>query len=629
MLTRTKTKCYQNELISATKISNFIKNDKILDYLDLINKKNLTLNSDLELVKKRSIESIESIENIESNKKMKTSFDYIMESGYYFEEIIIEEIIKKMKNENQTYKLKKITEKDIHLNCVETIKVIKENKHNIILGSILINSKNNTWGKPDLIVRGDWILKYINDNIININPNKWYIIDIKSSTINLISGGETMSSKLLYDLYKSQIYIYTEALNMLLEEYGIKNDVEYGFVLGKKYKYIQNKNIIYKKSFECLGIINYNQESEKGIIWKNIIINAIEWHNELKLNWESLKLNPINNNALYPNMKNQYDKNYHKLKKDIAIKNKEITLLWNCGIINRNLAWKNGIKRYDDPKLNVEILGLKNSSKEKIINMMLEIIHTDKKFILDKKNNKFDWQTINKTELFVDFETYNTDAIFDENYEYDNFLNNNQKIYMIGLSYFDNQTIIHKTFIIKYENYSKLIINYQEKNNKIINYNDCIFCENEQDLLVKFISFVNNFNDKNTKIFHWSCAEPIIFNKKINEYDLDKNISSFCWIDLLKIFKDDNYPIIIKECFNFGIKEIVKKLNEYGEINLTWSDLDDGLLSSFIARDIYLNKILSSKSTMYEIIEYNYIDCKALYLILIWMRNQIKIEKNI
>ena len=64
---------------------------------------------------------------------------------------------------------------------------IVENKHSIILGGVLINPKDKTWGKPDLIVRGDWIKNYILQQDIPVENNLWYIIDIKSSTMRVMS----------------------------------------------------------------------------------------------------------------------------------------------------------------------------------------------------------------------------------------------------------------------------------------------------------------------------------------------------------------------------------------------------------------------------------------------------------
>lgn len=645
MLTRSSFKNKKANLISATRISNYIKNDMILDYLDLLDENKIMLDENFKITKKRTRtitdnpDDPDDSDNPNNNcikKKSKSSFDYIVESGYIFESDIMEQIELMMLEKNENKKIFKLTETNINLNCEQTINTIINNKHTIILNSILINKKNFTWGKPDLLVKGEWIEKYIQNNMqhLNLDSEKWYVIDIKSSTINLINKGEDISSKLLYNVYKSQIYIYTDALNELLKEHGINNNVNYGFILGKKYKYSVSKNIIIKKPFEYLGIIDFNKEFNNGDNWKNTIINAVSWINDLRTNWQNFKVNPINKDELYPNMKNTYDKNWHRLKKEIAVKNKEITLLWNCGMSNRKLAWVNGIKHYDDPKLTSTILGFKGSSKETIVSSMLELLHTDKIHIIDKLNDHMEWQSKSKWEFFVDFETYNIDAIYDENNDWDNIFDSKQKIYMIGISYFINKNVlVHKTFILEYKNCYMLEKEF-ENNTQFDNvkYGDCIFCKNELDLIKKFSDFIKSFKPtqmdieffkKNIRLCHWSGAEPIIFNKKITEYNLDWNDFYFNWYDLLKIFKHDRYPIIIKECFGFGIKEIVKKLNQYGLIKLSWSDLDDGLLSSFIARNIYMGGDENYNNNMYYIVEYNYIDCKALHYILEWIRKEV------
>jgi hypothetical protein len=67
-------------------------------------------------------------------------------------------------------------------------------------------------------------------------------------------------------------------------------------------------------------------------------------------------------------------------------------------------------------------------------------------------------------------------------------------------------------------------------------------------------------------------------------------------------------------------------MNLHKMIELKWPDLDDGLLSSFIARDIYkctVDKNNFNNCNMQDIVEYNYIDCKALYLILNFIRNYL------
>ena len=68
-------------------------------------------------------------------------------------------------------------------------------------------------------------------------------------------------------------------------------------------------------------------------------------------------------------MKNHYDNAWHKIKKQVAIKNKEITLLWNCGIQQRKYAKKHKITKYTDPKLTPNKLGfIEDSTKHNILN---------------------------------------------------------------------------------------------------------------------------------------------------------------------------------------------------------------------------------------------------------------------
>jgi len=653
VLTRQQKKLKSVDLISATRISNSIKNDKLLDYLDILDANGLEVSKNLTVVKKRSRStnyySGDEQTETQVNKKKKTSFDYIVESGYLFEYNIINEIKQMMKNNNQENKLIEINENDIYLNAMKTIQIIKRNFHSIILGSVVINTNNNTWGKPDLIVKGCWLNKYIVKNIVGLNNNKWYIIDIKSSTIQLINGGEDISSKLLYSVYKSQVYIYTQALNQSLKDYGIFNDVEIGFILGKKYKYVLNKNQIVKNSFDNLAVINFNKEKVKGVYWNKIIDSSINWLRELKTNWKDFTLNPINRDELYPNMKSKYDKNWSCVKKNIATYNKEITLLWHCGIFNKEKAWKMGIKSYMDPKLTPEILGFdKSTTKYTIVDCMLKLLHNEKSnYILDSQNNIMDWQNKVEWEFFVDFETYNyDDLVWDEANEWDNIYTGNQKIYMCGISWIDSNTLqlTHKSFVIKYPNLQNLKKEFEklskldETGEKIlVKWDDYIECVDELDLIKKIVNFVNSFKPNNmtkteffkqTRLIHWSGIEPILFNNKITEYQLDCEEYKLNWYDLLKVFKHPQYPIIIKECFGFGLKTVVKKLNDMGYIDIVWPELDDGLLSSFIARDIYYSKSEKPNKQMYELIKYNWIDCKAMLVLIQWMRNCVNENRS-
>jgi hypothetical protein len=106
---------------------------------------------------------------------------------------------------------------------------------------------------------------------------------------------------------------------------------------------------------------------------------------------------------------------------------------------------------------------------------------------------------------------------------------------------------------------------------------------------------------------------------------MNTTVNILPWFDLMEVFKNSLYPITIKNCFSFSLKEITKTLHSHKLIKLEWPDLDDGLLSAFIARDIYKKLTLTENlnNNMQDIVEYNYIDCKALHLILNCIRKCI------
>lgn len=623
-----------NNLVSATRLANYIRNDPIIDYLDIVNKNEMVVSEDtLNLEKKKEQQSV---------KKRKTSFDYIVEEGYKFEEKIIIKIKKKMIENNLKDKIITIEKyENINEHFEKTKEIIEQHKFDVILGGILINKKNMTYGYPDIIISGLWINKFINSPPPKIICDElYYIIDIKSSTINLINGGKYVSCSNLIEGYKTQIWIYKEALNQIQ-----KCESNYGFILGKKYKYIQdNKEIYIKDPFYMLGLIDYSHEKDKGNNIKNKITKAIKWNRELKKNWKKYKLYPIST-KIRPNMKNSFDKNYKKIKKHVATKNKELTLLWNCGVKQRNYAFKSKITKYSDLKLTPEKLGfVENSSRYNILNSMLSTTQSDKLIFLNKKNNHNNWQKKTQHEFFVDFETYTPS--FDEKLIYEEEEpDETQCIYMIGAGHqifqqkvdvVDTQYVF-KCFIIKYSGSDSIYKNITKKYN--CKEEDIIQVLNEKMLIESFINYIYSFKKNNepryrfiqkTRLIHWSWAEPCLFAKKLFKYNMNTIVNILPWFDLMQVFKHSKYPITIKNCFSFSLKEITKAMHSHKMIDLMWSDLDDGLLSAFIAKDIYKNfnhNNNSNNDNMQDIVEYNYIDCKALYLILIYIRQYLSNKK--
>jgi hypothetical protein len=651
MLTRSSKRVKIHSISEYTSISSFkntINNDRLLDYLELLNNKKREISLDTLEIKPKQ-------DNLK--KERKSSFEYIVENGRIFEEDVFEEIKRRMKINKDLRQLFDLRDsEDKQIKCDLTKEFLLNRKPMVILGGALYSKEREIFGYPDLIVSGKFIKKYfcedkdcdynyenekkkkrkfydLNDNKSNITKRdidgnnipykkiqntKYYIIDVKSSSLDLISRGDFLSNNKDYNFYKFQVYSYNNCLNSLFEENNLENNVDIGFLLGRKYKTRINKEDVYYSCFQNLACINFTNE----FIEKNDEYCRIgkQWLvKDLGSNFSKFCLNPINRKELYPNMKNYLEGDYRRIKKRIADVNGEITQLYYCGVDKRIECQKMGIMDLNDERINSDILGFKNKANEEIIKKMLELNKSDKYIYIDKElNNCMDWQDKNEYEFFVDFETYSKSNISGPDEDI---------IYMIGVCYEEE----FKCFIINNKYEIKKHIKKRKNEDLNCDLSNYVLCHDEYDLINRFTDYIYSKNNsktdncvykKNARLIHWSNFEERVFSSKIEKYSLNKKRFTLNWYDLCNVFKYTDSPILIKKCWNFKLKDITNKMCEYNFIDLKWPDLEDGLLSSFMAKDIYENNDKHNKNNfIIDITEYNYIDCKTMYNILNFIRN--------
>ena len=107
--------------------------------------------------------------------------------------------------------------------------------------------------------------------------------------------------------------------------------------------------------------------------------------------------------------------------------------------------------------------------------------------------------------------------------------------------------------------------------------------------------------------------------------NLNFDVSNFYvdkWIDLVKLFKNREEPIVVKGCFGFGLKNIVKQMKKYGMINTQMdSECKNGMMAMVKAWNCYTNFVDPVNSpVMKDIEKYNEFDCKSLYDIIHYLR---------
>ena len=239
----------------------------------------------------------------------------------------------------------------------KTKKLMKK-KIPIITNPLLYDYDRKIYSTPDLLVRSDYIqyiydcLDYKTDNSLKVGciySNKWHykIINIKYCSLKFNSDNKTIRNKVNIKKYKTD----TILANMLLsniQKYNSNISYIQGYCLT-----INNKS---HQSFYKLGEIN-TKNNDNMILEK--IHNSIRWIKSLKKEGHLWKIG--SRSELYPNMCNRNDYPYHEIKKKIADKLCEISLIWNIGINERNDYHKNNIYSYKNIKYH------KNSLIDKII----------------------------------------------------------------------------------------------------------------------------------------------------------------------------------------------------------------------------------------------------------------------
>lgn len=565
--------------VSATKIKNYLIKDPILDWFDYTKKRTSFITNNTNI---------------------------LFEKGLLFEKKIMDYLKETYPND-----FIQISHNILDINQtkgIETEKLIKSGKP-IIAQAVLYNNNNKTFGCADLLIRSDWINKLFekkplsNDEEYLKAPKlkgkyHYRVIDIKWTTLKLCADATHLRNIDLMPAYKGQLAIYNCALGNIQGYFPDKT-----YIMGKSWKYVQ-KNQEYDgvSCFDLLGQIEYeNYKCDEGYI--DLTCKAIEWIRRMRREAHNWSTDPKPSvSELYPNMSNNRDEPYFNRKKEIAEKINELTLLWNVGYDNRQIAHKNNIYSWKDKNCNSENLGFNDGkiaqTLDKIIeiNKSTDIIKPDK--IINNYNN---WHNETPLDFYVDFETINSTLnnndinIFNSNSQYDT----SNLIFMIGIGYIENDEWKFKNIYATNDTYNDefCIINQMKE-----------FMQEKQ----------KEFYNIPIRIFHWSHAEKTFI---ASADDRHRNkwtswLSTIEWVDLCQIFKSE--PIVIKDAFDFSIKSIGSALFKHNKIKTHWdTNITNGLNAMMDAIKYYKTK---DELIIQDIEKYNEIDCKIMWEITDYLR---------
>ena len=487
---------------------------------------------------------------------------------------------------------------------------------------------NENENKKENIYNVNYILKYINKNVSNINNNNFYEIYINKnlSTVILINLDEHLEIFGICDKNIDENFILENKLNEIIniiDSFEKKIKFEY----SNKYGFI-NKNIKklgYGFNINSEIIISKNENIEKIIKKNNFdnikIINDNNNENEIKLNLENyFKLNEINLRIF---IKNYYNKisglinyendnnnnlNDNNLNEIDDLIKEEKNILSNSGktLINyynnkkKTFIFDNPDYIYTYPKFTNKFLlnsqhfnnnyfNKENSSlnnnfdKKNIISLKIKIIRNLKNFPFS--NNKF-----NKNK-----------EILSQILNCLNILNLKEKI---GQFYsFDKQN--EKETALKILNNNNIKLKYININNNEENFGGVIQLTNNIIIVI---------NDIDHLKFYFNILNP---NDMLNDYIFNvlKMVNNFN--KNLNFINDNYYGIITSNINKIGNGLTIKFLLKIKMLKVTLLNLIDNLNQSF------LKKFQKKK---FDEIKYYYYEEKNEKFLKIW--NNINIGKN-
>ena len=599
-------------MVSASKVRNYLLDDPLLDWLKEFN----IVDVNSHPIRKHHIYTNNSCYNSLNKNQVAGFTNFIMKQGLMFES----HVYQFFKRKHQVYQVAESYQVRSIEKFNETIQCMKDGME-IIYQGVLHDYTNNIYGCPDLLVRSDrfndiFQCKYLSDDEASIpstklgTPFHYIVVDIKHSTLYLASNGRNLRNCNSIPAYKGQILIYNKALGTMQ---GYQSPC--GYVLGKKWVCYKSRILYQGNDFmNTLGVIDY-ENYDKSYIEK--VNNAIEWIRDMRENGHKWTLFPSpTRRELYPNMKNEKDGKYRKIKNDISKQINEITSVWMCGFKRRNYAHNQNILSWKDRRCTSANLGFRLNKKAKTLDHILKINRQKRDLIrVNSLTNTDEWRYFGDDvmEFYLDYEIINSNMgqciMSDNNLRY----NSNDIIFMIGLGWGTNK------FQSKLEcknqwNYECFII---EQNNK----------ESELKMINTFWEFINKKlieeNKSESLFIHWTNAEPLFYNKLLNRHP-NSDLPQKNFYDLNRLFLNNN--IVVKGALNFSLKKIANAMYENKLITTCWDKNNmclNGLSAMLHAYKLYkLNNYISGdEPLMKDIMYYNMVDCKVLWEILSFLRN--------
>lgn len=493
--------------------------------------------------------------------------------------------------------------------ALDTIEAMKQG-HAVIHQGVLHDAATQTYGAPDFLVRSDTLAELFPGALSLVAlvagapaldaRYHYVIVDAKFTTLHLSAAGMVGNSG-SSPAYKGQLFIYNRALGNI-QGYT----PETAFLLGRGWQQTRKgETTRCEDAFDRLGPVA--MDAAQGAY----VDAAVDWVRRVRregAEWEVLPEPSVP--ELYPDASNTSDFPWHGAKSLIAKELDELTMLWWVGPDKRDLAVRKGIKRWTDPKVSAEVLGVTGGSTQPTLQAIIDI-HRDPTGPVIRPAKvtaaENEWRTIPATEFFVDFETVSN---LNDDMNKIPEQNGQPLIYMIGCGHVQDGEWTFRTFTTS-----------------------TLTEASEAEIIDAWITHMGETakaagGDDSARVIHWSFAEPVNYQFAYDSARArhpDKGWPDLAWFDLWdRVFKAE--PVVIRGSLSFGLKAVAKAMYGHGLIATSWGESKVDGLGAMVGAwwcDTEARKLgvsMRDLDLMKEIEEYNEVDCKVMMELLDHLR---------
>ena len=484
----------------------------------------------------------------------------------------------------------------------------------IIHQGVLWDAKHRTYGRPDLLIRSDVLLKLVPDAMLMAESTlgapdiggKWHyrVVDIKFATIHLSAKDELGNSD-ASPAYKLQLHIYNRALGRLQ---GYEPPVSY--LLGRGWEQEGKRGT---SCFERLGPVQQNGTLSQKRPIASELEAATEWVRRVRRTGHTWRVLPTPAvPELYPTMTNQEDSPWHNAKREIADALNELTLLWHVGVPGRQHAHRAGVFRWTDPTCTATAVQVTGPKLAPTLQSILDINQSTEgppvhpTYVRTAEGR---WRSPAKVEFYVDFETV-TDLADDFSAIPER--GGQPLIFIVGCGHLEGGQWRFRQFVA-----------------------EDLTEPSEARAISDWVAHMDTIARQagatipQAVIFHWSHHEASTFETAYNSVKVRQPCHAWPTLPLFDFLKEvvRKEPLVVRGALAFGVKAIGKALYRHGLIATHWEDgPTDGLGAMVGAWRCYQeakrkSAPVTSFDLMQQIMRYNEVDCRVIMEIVEYLRH--------